>query len=800
MNLSKKLTFAFVAFGALPTLILSAQIFRGAQTMLDEQGDRLGDRAVDVGDVLDRNMFERYGDVQAFGANAAVRNRASWYEPTEAKNEIVRAMNKYTELYGLYALMIMTDTQGKVVAVNARDAKGAAIDTRAIYGMDLRGEPWFQAVTAGRYTTRQPFASSKNTVANGTVVGEVIEDRIASAAYGRPIRTIGFSAPVYDGQTIIGYWNNRANFDFVGDVLADAHAELGADVTVMLADARGHLLDARGPRAPKGGVSLAEDGFVGVKEAVGGGRGSARAEAKGQDPDLIVGYAHADGAMGYPGTAWSVILSVPSEIAAADAYAAGRLGLGITVATLIFVTLGGLAIGRRISRPVVAMAESAERIAVGDVELAVTHEGNDEIGRLADAFRGLVGYIRASSDAVAALGRGELGVRIETRSEADKLSRGINGVAESVRYFAGELRRVSDAAADGDLSARVAPGPLEGDYRTLATSTSAMLDQILEPVSDATATLERVAACDLTARIERAYKGDHARLCDSLNAAVEGLQTALQHVSRGSEQVKAASGQIAGGSQALAQGASEQASATTETRSMLDEVTETASRNAENAGVARGLTERAVGASSRGAEAMTEMTQAVSRIRAAVVNTAQIMRDINQIAFQTNLLALNAAVEAARAGDAGRGFAVVADEVRNLAQQAKSAAHRTEELLSESVRQAERGEQITQSVTATLLDVTETVKKAEGVVREIAEASGDQAERVQGVQRATAQIDHVTHQNAAGAEELSSTAEQLAAQAQELLAMVSRFRLTEDDPEVTVVPATVRRADELQMF
>jgi methyl-accepting chemotaxis protein len=197
---------------------------------------------------------------------------------------------------------------------------------------------------------------------------------------------------------------------------------------------------------------------------------------------------------------------------------------------------------------------------------------------------------------------------------------------------------------------------------------------------------------------------------------------------------------------------------------------------------------------------MTEMTQAVSRIRAAVVNTAQIMRDINQIAFQTNLLALNAAVEAARAGDAGRGFAVVADEVRNLAQQAKSAAHRTEELLSESVRQAERGEQITQSVTATLLDVTETVKKAEGVVREIAEASGDQAERVQGVQRATAQIDHVTHQNAAGAEELSSTAEQLAAQAQELLAMVSRFRLTEDDPEVTVVPATVRRADELQMF
>jgi methyl-accepting chemotaxis protein len=798
MNLSKKLTLAFVAFGALPTFILAAQIFRGADTMIDEQGERLGALATDVGDVLDRNLFERYGDVQAFGVNVAVRNRANWYEPSESKNEITRAMNKYMELYGLYSLMIMTDLQGKVVAVNSRDAKGAAIDTKGLYGMDLRSETWFQDVSSGKFTTRQPHATAKNSVANGTVVGEVIEDRAATAAYGRPVRTLSFSAPVYDGQTVIGYWNNRANFDFVGDVLADAQAELGPDVTVMLLDPHGALLDARGPRAPKIGAKPSDEGLAVAAEAVAGRRGAARSAARGDVPDLIVGYAHADGAMGYPGAAWSVVLTVSTEVAAAEAYAAGRLGLGITVVTLIVVLVGGLAIGRRVSQPVVAMAESAERIAQGDVELSVAHVGSDEIGRLADAFRGLVAYIRASSEAVASLGRGQLDVQVEPRSESDQLSRGINGVAESVRYFAGELRRVSGAASNGDLSARVSPGKLDGDYRELATSTSAMLDQILEPVADATAVLERVAACDLTARIERSYKGDHARLCDSVNEAVSGLQTALQHVSRGSEQVKAASGQIASGSQALAQGASEQASSTTETRSMLDEVSETAGRNAESAGAARALTERAVGASSRGAEAMTEMTQAVSRIRAAVVNTAQIMRDINQIAFQTNLLALNAAVEAARAGDAGRGFAVVADEVRNLAQQAKSAAHRTEELLSESVRQAERGEQITQSVTATLLEVTETVKKAEGVVREIAEASGDQAQRVTGVQRATAQIDQVTHQNAAGAEELSSTAEQLAAQAQELLAMVSRFRLVGDEPEVAVAPGTMRRPTEFR--
>ena len=63
---------------------------------------------------------------------------------------------------------------------------------------------------------------------------------------------------------------------------------------------------------------------------------------------------------------------------------------------------------------------------------------------------------------------------------------------------------------------------------------------------------------------------------------------------------------------------------------------------------------------------------------------AEIVTNIDAIAFQTNILALNAAVEAARAGDAGKGFAVVAAEVRALAQQSATAARDIKALVGES--------------------------------------------------------------------------------------------------------------------
>ncbi len=82
--------------------------------------------------------------------------------------------------------------------------------------------------------------------------------------------------------------------------------------------------------------------------------------------------------------------------------------------------------------------------------------------------------------------------------------------------------------------------------------------------------------------------------------------------------------------------------------------------------------------------AVQETNAAMQDVRQSGEKIANIISDIDAIAFQTNILALNAAVEASRAGEAGRGFAVVAGEVRELAQQSATAAKAINALVGES--------------------------------------------------------------------------------------------------------------------
>jgi methyl-accepting chemotaxis protein len=169
---------------------------------------------------------------------------------------------------------------------------------------------------------------------------------------------------------------------------------------------------------------------------------------------------------------------------------------------------------------------------------------------------------------------------------------------------------------------------------------------------------------------------------------------------------------------------------------------------------------------------MTEITAAAHRI-------GEITSTIDEIAFQTNLLALNAAVEAARAGEQGRGFAVVAAEVRALAQRSAAAAKEIKALINDSVRKVDAGAELAGRSGRALEQIVTTGKQVSELVAEMAVTGREQATGIDQVNRALTRMDQITQANAAQTEELSTTAQALAHQAEQLQALVDRFRLNQ---------------------
>ncbi len=255
----------------------------------------------------------------------------------------------------------------------------------------------------------------------------------------------------------------------------------------------------------------------------------------------------------------------------------------------------------------------------------------------------------------------------------------------------------------------------------------------------------------------------------------EPIQRVIIGVTEGTDQVASASAQVSSASHSLAEGASEQAVALEETASSLEQMSSKTKQNADNARQAKIMVVEGRQTVENVDRHMGQMAEAIAEITKSSEETGKIIKTIDEIAFQTNLLALNAAVEAARAGETGAGFAVVADEVRNLAMRAAEAAKNTSSLIENTIKSVKSGNLLTLATQEAFKKNVEIASKIGRLIDEIVTASQEQAQGIGQVNKAVAEMDKVTQQNAANAEESASAAEEMNAQAEHMKGYVSEL-------------------------
>jgi methyl-accepting chemotaxis protein I, serine sensor receptor len=314
---------------------------------------------------------------------------------------------------------------------------------------------------------------------------------------------------------------------------------------------------------------------------------------------------------------------------------------------------------------------------------------------------------------------------------------------------------------------------------------------IVQPLQDATACFERMAAGDLSEPIEVFSSNEIGRLFAGIKRMQENLSTMVKAVHGSTESIDTGAREIAMGNTDLSQRTEQQAASLQQTASSMDQLTGTVRQNAENARQASQLAVNASDIATRGGDVVSQVVTTMQDIAASSNKVVDIIGVIEGIAFQTNILALNAAVEAARAGEQGRGFAVVAAEVRNLASRSAVAAKEIKGLIHDCVQKTgDSSSLVTQSGT-TLNDILVSVKKVADIVGEIAAASREQSAGIDQVNEAVMQMDGMTQQNAALIEEASAASGAMAQQANLLVETMSAYQL--GNPAGGADPAGRRR-------
>lgn len=247
----------------------------GSDLLLRGKGERLTDLALNVVDLIDRNLYERSCDVRWWATDSAVVQALESGTPQACQHASER-LATILQSYTVYLDLFIVDPRGKVVVC------GRPGTHRNLMGWDMSGEEWF--TRAMRTQSGEEYA-----VADVDRVPALNNEQ--AAIYSTAIRAGGQARGQVLGVLGIAFdWAPQAEAIVKGARLPDAER---AQTRVMLVDAHKRII------ASSHGSGLSSEHFKFTPQ-----------EERGYyvSNDKLIAYAHTPGYETYKGLGWYGVL------------------------------------------------------------------------------------------------------------------------------------------------------------------------------------------------------------------------------------------------------------------------------------------------------------------------------------------------------------------------------------------------------------------------------------------------------------------------------------------------------------
>lgn len=235
-------------------------------------GIRTAEMAFDIIDKIDRNLFERYCDVQAWATFGKIIE--CLYSPCDkTQKEAQDIIENLVRIYEVYHDVLLVNLEGIVVCAGVH---------KNLLGTSVAGKSWFSDVLSEKQAT--------------------YSDMYFSPSMGD--WTISYSSPVVSASgEILGVISTRFNWNFILEIMKSA--QLSDTGRIYVVNSKGLVIASR-VKEEIGKVDLkSTEAF----KAVSGNRKIGYYNEKTGSENRVWGYALTPGYNSYKGKSWSVVVT-----------------------------------------------------------------------------------------------------------------------------------------------------------------------------------------------------------------------------------------------------------------------------------------------------------------------------------------------------------------------------------------------------------------------------------------------------------------------------------------------------------